>query len=193
MQDPRLASCFQQSESSKYLAFTLPYLVGNGLDIGSGGWPVVPWAIQVELPAEKFLYYTNGRPIPATTEWLGDICNLPFKDGTLDFVYSSHLIEDFSRTELPDQPELPTWPKLFKEWTRCLKPGGYLVILVPECELWAAAIARGQPPNCSHWAPEPSVGDFTEAAKAAGLIVIEERLTKIDDKDYSILGVAKKP
>jgi SAM-dependent methyltransferase len=185
MQDPRLGDSFARSESSKYLALTLPYLVGNGVDIGSGGWPVVPWAIQVELPAEEFKHYTNGRPIPSHVEWLGDIANLPFKDGVLDWVYSSHLIEDFSRDE--------TWPKLFREWTRCLKPLGYMVIIVPDCALWAAAIERGQPPNCSHHAPEPSVGDISKVAKESGLEVIEDRLTQIDWKDYSILGVLRKP
>ena len=185
MQDPRLAGAFHESESSKYLHLTVPYLVGNGVDIGSGGWPVVPWAIQIEQPADKFRHYTNGRPVPNDVEWLGDIFSLPFKDGSLDWVYSSHLIEDFSRETI--------WPKLFAEWGRCLRPGGIMVLLVPDRELWAAAIERGQPPNCSHHFPEPSVGDITKVGTAAGFEVIEDRLTKLDWKDYTILGVLRKP
>lgn len=191
MQDPRLESCFHKSESSKYLALTVPYLVGNGVDIGSGGWPVVPWAIQIEQPSEQFKHYTNGRSVPADTEWLGDICNLPFKDNTLDFCYSSHLVEDFCREDTDKYPI--TWHKLFREWKRCLKPGGLMIILVPDRVLWEAAIARGQPPNCSHHNFEPSLGDLSRVFLECGFQIVEERLTQIDWRDYSILGVAKKP
>jgi SAM-dependent methyltransferase len=189
--DPRLEGSFYESESSKYLALTVPYLVGNGVDIGSGGWPVVPWAIQIELPAKDFEHYTNGRRVSSTTEWLGDILSLPFKDGVLDWVYSSHLIEDFCREDTDQYPI--TWHKLFREWGRCLKPGGFMVLLVPDRERWAAAIARGQPPNNSHFAPEPSVGDISKAAKECGFEVVEDRLTDFDWKDYSMLGVLRKP
>lgn len=171
------------SESAKYLALTRPYLKGNGVDIGSGGWPVVPWAIQIELPADKFRHYTAGRELPETVEWQGDIYDLPFKDNVLDFVYSSHLIEDFSQND---------WRRLFTEWRRCLKPSGYMVILVPEFVRWNAAIKAGQPPNCSHWAPEPSLGDLSAAARAVGMGIVEERLTDLSPEDYSILGVFRK-
>lgn len=171
-------------ETPKYRVLTRPHLVGNGVDIGSGGEPVVPWAIQVDLPADQFKRY-NQREIPETIQWMGDIFNLPFKDETLDWVYSSHLIEDFNR-------EIE-WARLFAEWTRCLKHGGKLVLIVPDFTLWNDAIRRGQPPNCSHWAPEPSLGDMSTAARRAGLRVVEERMTAIYAGDYSILGVFQKP
>lgn len=193
MQDPRLADTFSGCETAKYLALTVPYLVGNGVDLGSGGWPVVPWAIQIEQTEEKFKAYTSGRRVPSTVEWLGDICALPFKDETLDWVYSSHLIEDFCREAKPEAPEQITWPRLFAEWKRVLKPGGLIVLLVPDCALWAAAIERGQIPNCSHYAPEPSFGDLTKHLTAAGFVMIEERFTNVRPLDFSILGVARKP
>lgn len=191
MQDPRLEGCFHKSESSKYLALTVPYLVGNGVDIGSGGWPVVPWAIQIEQPSEQFKHYTNGRNVPADTEWLGDICNLPFKDGVLDWVYSSHLIEDFCKEDTDLYPI--NWYRLFREWKRCLKPGGVMVILVPDKELWQAYLDRGGIPNCSHFAPEPSVGDVSKVFKDCGIDIVEEKKTAIDWRDYSILCVGRRP
>lgn len=174
------------SESAKYISLTRRYLNGHGVDVGSGGWPVVPWAIQVELPRQRFEHY-NQRPLPENIQWTCDLFHdgLPFKDGALDFVYSSHLIEDFSQEQ--------HWPLLFREWARCLKKGGLLVVLVPEVVRWNEAIKKGQPPNCSHWAPEPSVGDLSKAAAAAGLTVLKDELTNLTPEDYSILGVFEKP
>ena len=180
------------SESEKYLHMTKPYLSGNGVDCGSGGWPVVPWAIQVELPGHLFKHYT-GRDIPETIEWQGDIASLPFKDGTLDFVYASHLIEDFPRDEIPNHPKRYNWPMLFREWRRVLKPGGNLICLVPEFHRWKKTIELGQVPNCSHEAPEPLLGDMTRVMTACGFMVLFERMTNLDWRDYSILAVAVKP
>lgn len=173
--------CF---ETPKYRHLVLEYLTGNGVDIGSGGCSVVSWAIQVELSHAAFEQY-NQRPVPGNVEWIGDCFELPFKDGVLDWVYSSHVIEDFNR--------ITEWPPLFTEWTRVLKPGGYMVLIVPEVERWAKAIANGQCPNCSHWAPEPSLGDMSRYALQAGLVVISERFTDTTPDDYSILGVFRKP
>jgi len=73
-----------------------------------------------------------------------------------------------------------------------LRPNGYLIVLVPEKELWAAAIAAGQSPNCSH-KHEGRVGELSEYAPALGLSVIEDRLTDQFPGDYSILAVFQKP
>jgi SAM-dependent methyltransferase len=46
--------------------------------------------------------------------------NLPFKDNTVDFVISSHVIEHFYDPV-----------KAIKEWMRVVKPGGYVFIIAP--------------------------------------------------------------
>src|SRR6185436_2730238 len=92
--------------------------IGNGIDIGSGGDPVVPWAIQIDLPEVLFQIYNQRSPgysiqfrsVTAATD-------LPFKDSVLDFVFSSHLLEDFL-----------DWKPVLAEWIRVLKPDGYLII-----------------------------------------------------------------
>jgi SAM-dependent methyltransferase len=49
---------------------------------------------------------------------LGD--DLPFKDNTLDYVLSSHVIEHFFDPV-----------KALREWHRVIKPGGYIFIIAP--------------------------------------------------------------
>ena len=172
------------SESAKYLCLTLPFLSGNGLDIGSGGWPVVERAIQFELPSDKFNDYTGGRAPRVPIEWHGDFTNLPFKDGTLDYIYCSHVLEDFN----PD-----TWEGILREWKRAIRDDGRIIVLIPEHERWQYCIqVLGQCPNCAHWNPEPSVGDMSAAAVKAGLAVNREHLTNLFENDYTILCVFTK-
>lgn len=175
------------SETSKYRHITTPFCVGNGIDIASGGDAVVPWAISIELEDEKYNYYNSNQKPRGPLHYRDNnaIFDLPFKSNTLDFVYSSHLIEDFSQE---------VWPKMLGEWVRCLKPGGNLIILVPEVKRWNYAVnVLGQCPNCSHHAPEPSVGDLTKVFTKLGLQTVCDKLTNCHPNDYSILGVAKKP
>lgn len=169
------------SETGKYTHLTQPFLKGNVVDIGSQGWPVVPWAIQVELPEKEYAHYTSGKVLDQAGVWRGDGRVLPFKDGMLDGVYSSHLLEDFN-----------PWAPVLTEWIRVLKPGGHLVILVPEEDLWNHAVANGQPPNDAH-KHCGRVGELTrEVKRIAPFEVLEDRLTNCHPFDYSILFVGRK-
>lgn len=171
------------SETSKYRHLTNKYCVGNGVDIGSGGDPVVPWAIQVDLSDESYARYNSNQAPRGPIQWRSDdvVWNLPFKRQSLDFVYSSHLIEDFL-----------DWKPILFEWTRVLRPGGNLVILLPDKELWNEAIRRGQPPNCAHQ-HESFAGELSLYAKNLdNLKVIEDRCTNCFPGDYNILFAAQK-
>ena len=180
-------ACAARSETAKYRSLTTQYCQGNGVDIASGGDPVVPWAIQIELSPEDYAFYNSNHPPRSDIQWKDSkaIWDLPFKDETLDFIYSSHLIEDYLRE---------SWLKLFREWTRVLKPGGHMVILVPEVERWNYAITKlGQCPNCAHKYPEPHVGEVSEYASRFGMKTIRDSLTAQYPYDYSILHVSQKP
>lgn len=173
------------SETSKYRHLTVRYCVGNGLDIGSGGDPVVPWAIQVDLPDADFLTY-NQRPRPASVHLACAVDQLPFKDRTLDFVYSSHLLEDF---------EFGLWRKILSEWVRVLKIGGNLVVIVPDAARWKAACDRGQPPNCAH-RHEGTAGKISTILRSGmaetGMATVMDSLTDLTPEDYSLLYVGVK-
>jgi SAM-dependent methyltransferase len=64
--------------------------------------------------------YAYGDDIPA----------LP--DSSVDFVFSSHVVE-----------HLPNLIKAMKEWYRVVRPGGYIVMIVPQRD--ARVLDRGKP------------------------------------------------
>lgn len=170
------------SETSKYRHLTTSYCTGNGLDIGSGGDPVVPSAIQVELPPAQYATYNDGHTPQCPVHYASPdaATRLPFKDATLDYVYASHLLEDYSN-----------WWLVLAEWVRVLRGGGHLIILVPDFERWRVAVANGQPPNSAHQ-HEGRVGELSQYASPLGLRVVRDSLTDLTPADYSILFIATK-
>lgn len=123
------------SETSKCRARLAPYCVGYGVDLGFGGDPITPHAIRVDLPSP----YTQVGHLPVQLG--GDTAKLHwFADDALDFVYSSHLLEDFIDTK-----------SVLKEWMRVLRPGGRLIIFCPDEQRFRAHCAKtGQPYNPHH-------------------------------------------
>jgi predicted SAM-dependent methyltransferase len=123
------------SETSKCRARLAPFCTGHGVDVGCGGDPITEAAIRVDLP-QPYAHYTA-----APVQLGGDAGNLFwFRDGTLDFVYSSHVLEDFA-------DPVP----ILREWLRVLKPGGRLVIFCPDEQRFRAHCTRtGQPYNPHH-------------------------------------------
>ena len=171
----------EATETAKYRHLTTQYCIGNGVDIGCGGSPVVPSAIAFDLPADIYAKYHSGLTPDRDIQWGGDAHSMPFKDAVCDYVYSSHLIEDFF-----------DWDPLLREWARVIKPGGFLVILLPDKTLWNDAIRRGQPPNCAH-RHESFVGELSQyIGRLGGFTVIEDRLTNCFTGDYTILFAARK-
>ena len=108
-----------------------------GVDLGYGGDPITPTAIAVDLPEP----YTKFDDFPQHLK--GDARNLYwFRDGVLDYVYSSSLLEDFPPAETV---------QIVREWLRVLKPGGHLVLLLPDEPFFRAHCARtGQGYNDAH-------------------------------------------
>jgi len=123
------------SETSKCRARLLPYCTGYGVDLGFGGDPISPQSIRVDSPRP---YAETGA---AAVQLGGDATRLHwFCDGVLDYVYSSHLLEDFPDTE-----------HVLREWLRVLKPGGNLIIFCPDEQVYRTHCQRtGQMYNENH-------------------------------------------
>jgi SAM-dependent methyltransferase len=166
------------SETSKHRHLVVQYCSGNGVDLGSSGDPVVPWAIQVDLPAAQYRHYNTTRP-EATIQWRGTALDLPFKDSVLDWVHASHLLEDW-----------PDWGPPLQEWDRVLKPGGHMLISVPDRGRFRAAVARGQGDNLSH-KHESYVGELTKSLPA--YTALRDGFVRDDLQEYSILYIGRKP
>lgn len=171
-----------KSETARWRHLVRDYCIGNGVDLGSGGDPIVQTAIQVDLPPAEYGGYGRGGDFEYPIQWAGTATDLPFKDRTLDYVYSSHLLEDFA-----------DWRPVLLEWVRVLKPGGYLIILIPDHQRFRACVAAGQSDNLNH-KHEGRVGELTETINAlfpGGFEPIMDCMPGEED-DYNIVFVAKR-
>jgi predicted SAM-dependent methyltransferase len=118
----------RRSETGRHRALLEKFCVGCGIDIGFGGDPITPGAIRMDLPSP---YTSVGR---SPVQLGGDCRNLHWlRDGVLDYVYSSHVLEDF--------PESETLPVL-QEWTRVLRPDGRMILLLPDQQRYLAYCRR---------------------------------------------------
>jgi predicted SAM-dependent methyltransferase len=130
------------SETSKCRDRLSKFCTGCGLDIGFGGDPILEHAIRIDLTQP----YTGITGPPA--QLAGDArCLKWFNTDTLDFVYSSHLLEDFEDTE-----------NILREWLRVLKPGGKLILFCPDEKVYKRYCDQtGHPYNEFHRQPDFSM------------------------------------
>jgi len=119
-----LMLAYQSSETSKARPRLSKFCRGDGIDLGYGGDPIVPSAITMDLPSP----YTKLGAYPQNMA--GDARDLCwFKDNVLDYVYSSHLLEDFSPKETA---------AVIREWLRVIKVGGVLILYGPDEQAYRA-------------------------------------------------------
>jgi predicted SAM-dependent methyltransferase len=141
------------SETSKCRSRLLPFCNGYGVDLGFGGDPISPQAIRVDSPSP---YAETGA---YSVQLGGDATRLHwFQDGVLDYVYSSHLLEDFPDTE-----------SVLREWLRVLKPGGNLIIFCPDEQIYRAHCqSTGQMYNTNHKHADFSLNKVKEHLQKIG-------------------------
>ena len=115
------------------------WCTGTGLDLGFGGSVIVPTAITIDRPEGQL-----GRPVLLNahpTNIVGEADGLGwFTDNSLEYVFSSHLLEDFEDTGA-----------VLREWLRVIKPGGHLVLFLPDQKTYVDYCAKNHSlPNGAH-------------------------------------------
>ncbi len=96
-----------------------PFCRGLGMDFGSGSNRLSPTVLSTDwFPHE-------GIDLIWNVVHEGGRYPLPFRDNTFDFIFTSHVLEDFELDEIQ-------W--VFDELLRMVKPGGYLVIIGPDMQ-----------------------------------------------------------
>lgn len=110
-----------RTETDSCRASLKTFCHGMGLDIGHGGAaPITDSAICVDFaPGDgRRPAWDNGWPTHVVADAFKE---LPFRDNTFDYIYSSHCLEDAEDTEA-----------VLDHWCRKLKPGGLLVLFLPD-------------------------------------------------------------
>ncbi len=144
------------SETSAARNTLAPFCKGLGLDVGFGGSAIVPEAITFDME-RPYCPSFEGHPqiMKGDCKNLGMFCN-----NTLDYIYSSHLLEDFTYVELK---------KILTEWRRVLKTGGLLITNCPDQQKFLAHCAKtGQPLNMAHKEQDFSLKTFERVANSIG-------------------------
>jgi len=102
--------------------FMQKYFVGLGLDVGAGGDPLSRY-----VPLFPQLKKVETFDLPGSdATHVGDATTLaPIADNWFDFVHSSHCLE-----HLADPVEA------LRNWLRVTKPGGHVIVIVPDWEMY---------------------------------------------------------
>lgn len=110
-------SVFQKVRDARYAT---RYLVGDGIDIGAGADPIG-------------LYFEFFPLMSSCRSWDVEDGDAQFMstiaDNTFDFVHSSHCLEHMQDMGVA-----------LDNWVRILKPGGHLVCLVPDEDLYEQGV-----------------------------------------------------
>ena len=107
--------------------FATRYFVGDGIDIGAGGDSLAQWHGQ--FPFMTSLKSFDGEA-KARPDILGDANTMEgVEDESYDFVHSAHCLEHMH----------DPWEALL-HWWRILKPGGHLIVIVPDEEMYEQGV-----------------------------------------------------
>lgn len=161
------------SESHKIRHKIVPYTRGRGLDLGPGPWKAWPHFTGIDNLDE----WNDGSWQP---DIRGDITDLSqFADRSLDFVYSSHVLEHLDDTEA-----------VLREWWRVIKDDGYLVLYLPHADLYPRMGEPGANPDHLHdFLPQDIVDVMCRVSKAWDLVENEDRE---QGDEYSFFQVYRK-
>jgi len=167
----------QGFESMKIRWEIVPYTRGKVLDVGCGPMKPFQHFIGVDNNTDAVLFGIQAKP----DIFIDDARKLDlFASQSFDSVFSSHLLEHIDYAEVPGT---------LKEWFRILKPGGYLVLYLPDEDQYPKVGEEGA--NTDHrW--NVSYDSTVEAMqKIPGWDLVDFQ-KRSDDYEYSLFFVFKK-
>lgn len=96
----------------------LPYINGQGLDLGCGDARPHDWFVGVDIRA-------GTSQLGPNLIYDATKLNGMFADGSQDFIFSSYLLNELPREQ---------WPQILAGWWRLIREDGYLILFLPENE-----------------------------------------------------------
>ncbi len=154
------------------------YVQGKGVDIGCGMEKICSNAIGLD---HEFEYNNYKKPRTAADvfgPWEPYIRRT--EDDSLDFVFSSHLLEDYDRAD-----------RALLEWVRVVKPNGYVVLFLPRDKAYVQwCLMHGATPNTNHAQKWNTWEDFL--AWLPPQVYTKVGVKGLDVEPYSFLIVMQK-
>lgn len=167
----------QGNEAGKIQWEIVKYTRGRGLDVGCGGTKAFPHFIGVDNGADIHLFGARFRP----DVWVTDGTDLGiFASESVDFVFSSHMLE-----HVPPEKVVAC----LKEWLRVIKTGGYLVMYLPDENLYPKVGEPGANPD-HKW--NVSYVQLVEYMKKAGNWDLVDWQRRDQGYEYSLYTVFQK-
>lgn len=166
------------SETSKVRSMVTPYCTGKGCDIGFGGDKVMKVNCDgIDFPQP----YTNTGKDKVD---IGvDVINneIPVPDNTYDYVYTSHLIEDFEDTG-----------DALRKFIRILKNEGTFILVFPDQPVYEKYCRRlGVPMNPYHVHADMGYDYMCRQLDAVPGISYQMLFTSNCEVDYNVVMVMK--
>ncbi len=137
------------SETSRSRHLLEKYCVGIGMDVGYGGEKVTQSAWAFDMPTPYTSVGGDIQQLRGSCRKFDFIC-----DNALDYIYSSHILEDFTYNELI---------QIISEWRRILKPNGLIITNCPDQKKFLSHChATGQGINLAHKEHDFSMNNFNQ-------------------------------
>lgn len=164
------------NEAAKIRWEIVPYTRGKGLDLGCGPFKAFGHFRGIDSNVDERLFgipATSADFIIPTCEVLDD-----FASCSQDFVFSSHLLEHIEK-----------WENALKEWWRVLKPGGHLLLYLPDEDEYPKVGEKGANPD-HKW--NVNYDKIVTAMKGIGGWDLVDFQKRNQDDEYSLYFVFKK-
>ena len=167
-----------QSETSKVRHLVAAFCIGKGCDVGFGGDKIMKKSCD-GIDFAKPYAYTGEDKVDIACDLFKE--KIPVADNTYDYVYSSHLIEDFPDTK-----------SVLDDFIRILKSGGNLILVFPDQPTYASHCEQtGQPVNLLHVHSAMGLQFMKNCISQIENIRVDYLFTSNCDIDYNVVMVCR--